>query len=238
MSAQDLSNLSRADHDRLPDRYVVRNTVRADSTEKKCYFCVENWQTEDEMIRLRCCDHWLHEDCLSKSILLDDRCSICRIDLDFLNDETILHQVAEEENTLKVRELLNKQTSCTTQDFYDKTSLHAATLHDHEEMIKMLLDHEVDAFIVDYKKQTALHIAAQSLFSNIVTLLVKEEANITTQNCEEMTALHFAYQRDLQRTIDCLLKKWVKTNIKNQYDFISKMLHQHSSYSTRIRLLS
>ena len=39
---------------------------------KGVYICFEDWQAEDEIIRLRCCNHWLHEDCLSKSILLVD----------------------------------------------------------------------------------------------------------------------------------------------------------------------
>lgn len=49
-------------------RTVMRKTAEVDNTEEHCYVCFEEWQMGDGMVRLRCCDHWLHEDYLSKSV--------------------------------------------------------------------------------------------------------------------------------------------------------------------------
>ncbi|KAH8782173.1 hypothetical protein BGZ57DRAFT_269311 [Hyaloscypha finlandica] len=98
------SNTNTADQDvpdtqdrtsgRLSDTYVVRKTADAGNTEERCYICFEDWQIGDGMVRLRCCDHWLHEDCLSKSVL-DGQCPTCRIWL--ASDEYINNTLTEKE---------------------------------------------------------------------------------------------------------------------------------------------
>jgi hypothetical protein len=35
-----------------------------DNAKEHCYFCFEDWQIGDGIVRLRCWNHWLHEDCL------------------------------------------------------------------------------------------------------------------------------------------------------------------------------
>jgi serine/threonine protein kinase len=58
-------------HGRLSDTYAIRKTVDTDNTEEYC-----DWQTGDGMVRLRCCNQWPREDCLSKSVL-DGCCLTC-----------------------------------------------------------------------------------------------------------------------------------------------------------------
>ncbi|PVH69919.1 hypothetical protein DL98DRAFT_152771 [Cadophora sp. DSE1049] len=79
---------------RVSDIYVLRKTVNADNAKERCYFCYEDWQSGDGMVRLRCCNHWLHEDCLSKSVL-DGRCPTCRIWLASLDKARVLAGAAE-----------------------------------------------------------------------------------------------------------------------------------------------
>jgi hypothetical protein len=110
-----------------PTPYVIRKTVDADNTEEHCYFCFVDWQIGDGMVRLRCCSHWLHEDCLSKSVL-DGRCPTCGIWLASLDDAQVLAGAASVGDVLKVRELLEKHTSCTTPDYYGRTPSHSAVL--------------------------------------------------------------------------------------------------------------
>jgi hypothetical protein len=85
------------------------------------------WQIGDSMVQLRCCDHWLHEDCLSKSVL-DGRCPTCRIWLASLDDALVLAGAASAGDVLKVKELLEKHTPCTAQDYYGRTALHLAPM--------------------------------------------------------------------------------------------------------------
>ena len=44
-------------HDRVSDTYVLRKTVDVDNAEERCYFCFEDWQGGDGMVRLRCCNY-------------------------------------------------------------------------------------------------------------------------------------------------------------------------------------
>jgi hypothetical protein len=60
----------------------------------------------------------------------------------------------------KVKELLEKHTPCTAQDYYGRTPLHLAVLEGHEEVVKELLGHGVDTSTADFKGRTALHFAA------------------------------------------------------------------------------
>ncbi|KAH7308335.1 ankyrin repeat-containing domain protein [Rhexocercosporidium sp. MPI-PUGE-AT-0058] len=111
------------------------------------------------MVRLRCCNHWLHEDCLSKSVL-DGRCPTCRIWLASLDEARVLVGAVEMGDVQKVKELLEKHTPCTAQDYYGRTPLHLAVLEGHEEVVKELLSHGVDTSTADFKGRTALHLAA------------------------------------------------------------------------------
>jgi len=94
-------------HDQVSDIYVLRKTVDADNAEERCYFCYEDWRSGDGMVRLRCCNHWLHEDCLSKSVL-DGRCPTCRIWLASLDEARVLAGAAKMGDIQKVKELLEK----------------------------------------------------------------------------------------------------------------------------------
>jgi hypothetical protein len=154
-------------HDRLSDTYIIRKTVDADNSEEYCYFCFEDWQIGDGMVRLRYCDYWLYEDCLSKSVL-DGCCPTCRIWLASLDDAQVLAGAASAGDVLKVKELLEKHTPYTAQDYYGKTPLHLAVLEGYEEVVKELLDHGVDTATTDFKGRTALHLAARgySLFKD------------------------------------------------------------------------
>jgi serine/threonine protein kinase len=58
-------------HNWLSDTHAVRKTVDMDNPEEH-----SDWQTRDGMVRLRGCNQWLHEDCVSKSIL-DGRRPTC-----------------------------------------------------------------------------------------------------------------------------------------------------------------
>ena len=111
------------------------------------------------MVRLRCCNHWLHEGCLSKSVL-DGRCPTCGIWLASLDDAQVLAGAALAGDVVKVKELLEKRTSCIALDCYRRTPLHLTTLGGHEEVVKELLDYRVDTSAANYKGQTALHLAA------------------------------------------------------------------------------
>jgi hypothetical protein len=104
-------------HDRLFNTYVIRKTADADNTEKHCYFCFEDWQIGDGMVRLRYCNHWVHEDYLSKYVL-DGRCPTCRIWLASLDGAQVLAGAASTEDVIKVRELLEMHMSCTAPDYY------------------------------------------------------------------------------------------------------------------------
>jgi len=119
------------------------------------------------MVRLRYCDHWLYEDCLSKSVL-DSCCPTYRIWLAFLDNTQVLAGAASAGDILKVKELLEKHMPYIAQDYYGKTPLHLAVLEGHEEVVKELLDHGVDTATTDFKGRTALHLATRgySLFKD------------------------------------------------------------------------
>ncbi|PMD52623.1 ankyrin [Hyaloscypha bicolor E] len=172
------------------------------------------------MVRLRCCNHWLHEYCLSKSVL-DDCCPTCRIRLTSLNDVMVLSEAASTGDILKVKELLERDTCCTAQDFYGRALLHLAVLFGHEEVVKELLDHGVDISISDLKGRAALHLAAQRYSPDILRLLLERRADIAARDCE-----------------DYLVEKGAKRDAKTEYDLTPEMLHPHSAYSEAMRLLS
>jgi hypothetical protein len=224
-------------HDRVSDTYVIRKTVDADNTEEHCYFCFVDWQIGDGMVRLRCCSHWLHEDCLSKSVL-DGRCPTCGIWLASLDDAQVLAGAASAGDVLKVRELLEKHTSCTTPDYYGRTPLHSAVLGGHEEVVKELLDHGVDTSAADYKEQTALHLAAQRYSPDILELLLEKGADINARDDEGKTPLHFAYQHGVTKMVDFLLEKGAKRDAKTKHGITPEMLHPLSAYSKSWNLLS
>lgn len=107
---QDVPNPPGRASNRLSDTYVIRKTAEADTTEEHCYFCFEDWQIGDGMVRLRCCNHWLHEDCVSKSVL-DGRCPTCGIWLASLDDAQVLAGAASAGDIIKVKELQSKTTT-------------------------------------------------------------------------------------------------------------------------------
>ena len=72
----------------------------------------------------------------------------------------VLARAALARDILKVRELLEKHSSCIALDYYRRTPLHLAALGGHEEVVKELLDYGVDTSAANYKGQTALHLAA------------------------------------------------------------------------------
>ena len=192
--------------ERLSDTYVIRKTADAHNTEEHCYFCFEDWQIRDGMVRLRCCNHWLYEDCLSKSVL-DGRCPTCGIWLASLDDTQVLAGAASAGDVLKVRELLEKHTSCTARDYYGRTPLHSVVPDGHEEVVKELLDYRVDTSTTDFKGRTALHLAAQGYSLGVLRLLLERGADMAARDSEGMTPLHFAYQKGVTRMIDCLIEK-------------------------------
>jgi ankyrin repeat protein len=220
----------------LSDTYVIRKTADARNTEEHCYFCFENWQIEDGMVRLRCCDHWLHEDCLSKSVL-DGRCSTCRIWLASLDDALVLASTASAGDALKVKKLLEKQTPRTAQDYYGRTPLHSAVLDGHGELVEELLDHGVDTSTTDFKGQTALHLAAKGYSPGVLVLLLERGADMAARDCEGMTPLHLAYQKGVIRMIDCLIEKGANREAKAIYGLTPEMLHPLSAYSETMRTL-
>ncbi|CZR52893.1 uncharacterized protein PAC_02770 [Phialocephala subalpina] len=238
------SNIDAADQDvpnphgrasgRLSDTYVIRKTADADNTEEHCYFCFEDWQIGDGMVRLRCCDHWLHEDCLSKSVL-DGCCPTCRIWLASLDDALVLAGAASAGDVLKVKELLEKHTPCTAQDYYGRTPLQLAVLDGHEEVAKELLDHRVDTSTTDFKRRTALHLAAHGYSLGVLRLLLERGADIAARDGEGMTPLHLAYQKGVTRMIDCLIEKGANTEAKAIYGLTPEMLHPLSAYSKAMR---
>jgi len=215
---------------RLSDKYVIRKTAEPGNTEEHCYFCFEDWQIGDGMVRLRCCDHWLHEDCLSKSVL-NGRCPTCRIWLASLDDALVLTGAASAGDALKVKELLEINTPCTAQDYYGRTPLHSAVLDGHEEVVKELLDHRVDTSTTDFKGQTALHLAAKGYSLGALRLLLEGGADIAARDGEGMTPLHFAYQRGVTRMIDCLIEKGANTEAKAIYGLTPDMLHPNFALS-------
>jgi ankyrin repeat protein len=181
------------------------------------------------MVRLRCCDHWLHEDCLSKSVL-DGQCPTCRIWLASLDEALVLAGAASAGDVLKVKELLEKHTPCTAQDYYGRTPLHLAVLDGHEEVVKELLDHGVDISTTDFKGRTALHLAAQGYSLGALTLLLERGADMAARDGEGMTPLHFAYQKGVTRMIDCLIEKGANKEAKAIYGVTPEMLHPLSAY--------
>ncbi|OJD26010.1 hypothetical protein ACJ73_02609 [Blastomyces percursus] len=197
----------------LPDTYVVRKIAGAGDDER-CYICFEGWKIGDDMVRLRCCNHWLHEDCLSQSVL-DGRCPTCRISLSSLNDEVVLRDAAAVGDVEKVKQFLEKHICQSTWDFYGRTPLHLAALHGHEAVVKVLLDNGSDLSVVDFKQQTPLHIAACRFPSSIVVILVERGAVLGAQDREGMTPLHLAYQNGIERTIDYLLEKGADPDARN-----------------------
>lgn len=130
------------------------------------------------MVRPRCYTPWLHEDCLFKSVL-DGRCPTYRIWLASLDEARVLTGAAKIGDIQKVKELLEKHTRCTTQDYYGRTLLHLAVLEGHEEVVEELLGHRVDTSTTDFKRRTALHLAAHSYSLGVLTLLLDRGADIT-----------------------------------------------------------
>ena len=219
---------------RLSDTYVIRKTADADNTEEYCYFCFEDWQIGDGMVRLRYCNYWLYEDCLSKSVL-DSYCPTCRIWLASLDDALVLAGAASAGDILKVKELLEKHTPCTAQDYYGRTPLHFAVLDGHEEMAKELLDHGVDTSTTDFKGRTILYLAAHGYSLGVLRLLLERGADIAARDGEGMTPLHLAYQKGVTRMIDCLIEKGANTDAKAIYGLTPEMLHPLSAYSKAMR---
>jgi ankyrin repeat protein len=181
------------------------------------------------MVRLRCCDYWLHEDCLSKSVL-DGQCPTCRIWLASLDEALVLAGAASAGDVLKVKELLEKHTPCTAQDYYGRTLLHLAVLDGYEEVVKELLDHGVDISTTDFKGRTALHLAAQGYSLGALTLLLERGADMAARDSEGMTPLHFAYQKGVTRIIDYLIEKGANKEAKAIYGVTPEMLHPLSAY--------
>ena len=189
------------------------------------------------MVRLRCCGHWLHEDCLSKSVL-DGCCPTCKIWLASFDDALVLAGAASAGDVQKVKELLEKQTCCTAQDYYGRTPLHSAVLGEHREVVRELLDHGVDTSATDSKGQTALHLAAQRYSPAILGLLLDRGADLYTRDHEDMTPLHFTCGKGVTKMIDCLVEKGAKRDAENKYGLTPEMLHPSSTYSDSMRLLS
>jgi ankyrin repeat protein len=188
------------------------------------------------MVRLRCCNHWLHEGCLSKSVL-DGRCPTCGIWLASLDDAQVLAGAASAGDIIKVKELLEKHTPYTAQDYYSRTPLHSAVLDGHEEAVKELLDHGVDTSTTDLKGLTALHLAAQGYSLGVLRLLLERGADMAARDGEGMTPLHFAYQKGVTRMIDCLIEKGANREAKAIYGLTPEMLHPLSAYSKAMRTL-
>jgi len=142
---------------RLSDTYVIRKTTDAETTKEHCYFCFEDWQIRDGIVRLWCYDHWLHDNCLSKSVL-DSCCPTCRIWLASLDNALVLAGAALIGDVLKVKELLEKNTPCTAPDCYSRTPLYSAVLDRHERVVKELLDYKVNTSTTDFKGRTSLYL--------------------------------------------------------------------------------
>ena len=233
------SNTNTADQDvpdtqdrtsgRLSDTYVVRKTADAGNTEERCYFYFEDQQIGDGMVRLRCCDHWLHEDCLSKSVL-DGQCLTCRIWLASLDEALVLVGAALVGDVLKVKELLEKHTPCMAQDYYGRTPLYLAVLDGHEEVVKELLDHGVDISTTDFKGWMVLYLAVQGYSLGVLTLLLERGTDMVARDSKGMTPLYFIYQKGVIRMIDCLIEKGANKEAKAIYGVTLEMLHPLSAY--------
>jgi hypothetical protein len=174
--------------------------------------------------------HWLHEYCLSKSVL-DGRCPTCGIWLASLDDAQVLAGAASAGDVLKVKE------PCTALDYYGRTHLHSAVLGGHEEVVKELLDHGVDTSTADCKGRTALHLAAQCYSLGVLRLILERGADMAARDGESMTPLHFAYQKGVTRMIDCLMEKGANREAKAIYRLTPQMLHPLSAYSKAMRTL-
>ncbi|KAH9203525.1 hypothetical protein DL95DRAFT_472304 [Leptodontidium sp. 2 PMI_412] len=129
-------------HGQVSNIYVLRKNVDADNAEERCYFCYEDWQSGDGIVRLRCCNHWLHEDYLSKSVL-DGHFPTYRIWLASLDKARVLAGASEMGDVQKVKELLEKHTPCAAQDYYGRNPLYFAVLEGDDEVVKELLGHGV-----------------------------------------------------------------------------------------------
>ncbi|KAI1919981.1 hypothetical protein LOZ66_005605 [Ophidiomyces ophidiicola] len=214
----------------VPDTYVIRKSADADDDDERCYICFEGWTIGDNMVRLRCCKHWLHEVCLSQSVL-DGQCPTCRISLSSFNAEVVLRDAAAVGDIEKVKQLLEQKICHSTRDYYGRTPLHLATLHGHDAVIEVLLDNGSDTSLVDYKQQTPLHLAASQFSPTIVAVLVQRGADLDARDKEGMTPLHLAYQRGIDEITDYLLEKGADPEARNSYGCTPRMLHPHSSFS-------
>lgn len=55
-----------------------RDEVAAQKQNEHCVICLENFHKKDRLIRLKCCSHVYHQDCVLQWLRLHKRCPLCQ----------------------------------------------------------------------------------------------------------------------------------------------------------------
>ncbi|KAJ1660138.1 palmitoyltransferase akr1 [Dispira simplex] len=105
-----------------------------------------------------------------------------------------LHQLAQQGNTAKARELLESgQAEATTQDAQGVTALHWAAINNHVDLAQCLLDYGADInAISDDLKATPLHWACRQNQMAMAVFLVDHGADLVAGDSAGYCPLHLA----------------------------------------------
>ncbi|XP_054722529.1 serine/threonine-protein phosphatase 6 regulatory ankyrin repeat subunit A-like [Uloborus diversus] len=119
---------------------------------------------------------------------------------------TALHRAAMDEDTERIRELLEGGWNTRARDLNGMTPLHLALLYEKEAAAELLADADCITDVVDFYKRTPLHLAAECGFVNVVRILLAGGANASAKDRSESTPLHFAVISRMEAAAEVLLE--------------------------------
>ena len=130
-----------------------------------------------------------------------------------------LIQAADNDDIIRVRELLNQGADPNIRDIDGDTALIKATSWNHIEIVELLLDNETDPNIPDRFGSTALMIASYRGLTEMVRLLLNRGADPNIQSEEDNTALIMASFNlikgtDYTKIVELLLDHGADPNIR------------------------
>jgi hypothetical protein len=81
LSSAQISSLKRIKYKELLDAEKKKGKVRKEEVETRCPICMEDYEVTDELIVLRNCKHFAHEECLGRWLKEKTICIMCRGDV-------------------------------------------------------------------------------------------------------------------------------------------------------------